>query len=147
MEDALISYQDSNIKLLLGSSAVETTESLLSGELVKEVIAQAVSMADYVIIDTPPAGMLADASIIAKYADSAVFVVRQDGVRKDRVVEAIQNLSQTGVHMAGCVLNCARAGISSSGRGKYGYSYGYGAYGYGYGRKAAERTSRRRNEE
>ena len=147
LEDALISYQDSNIKLLLGSSAVETTESLLSGELVKEVIAQAASIADYVIIDTPPAGMLADASIIAKYADSAVFVVRQDGVRKDRVVEAIQNLSQTGVHMAGCVLNCARAGISSSGRSKYGYSYGYGAYGYGYGRKAAERTSRRRNEE
>jgi len=132
LEDALISYSNNDIKMLLGSKAVESTESLLSSSKAKNVIEEAAAIADYVIIDTPPAGMLADASIIAKYSDSAVFVVRQDGVRKDRVVEAVQNLSETGVHMAGCVLNYARAGISSYGRGKYGYG-GYGSYGYGYG--------------
>ena len=93
-------------------------------------------MADYVIIDTPPIGMLADASIIAKYADSAIFVVRQDSVRKDRVVEAMQNLAQTGVHIAGSVLNYAKAGLSSYGRSKYGYSYGsYGYSSYGSSRR------------
>lgn len=141
LEDALMSYKDYDIRMLLGSSAVETTESLLSSARAKVVIKEAAAMADYVIIDTPPAGMLADASIIAKYADSAVFVVRQDSVRKDRVVEAVQNLSQTGVHMVGCVLNCARAGISSYGRSKYGYGYGYGSYGYGYGKREATRRS------
>lgn len=144
--DALISYDKSNINLLLGSSAVETIEGLLSTDKVKAVIEEAASMADYVIIDTPPVGMLADATIIAKYADSAVFVVRQDAVRKDRVVEAVQNLSQTGVHMAGCVLNYVKAGISSYGRRKYGY--GYGSYGYGYGQKSSERRyGRSRNAE
>ena len=131
LEDALVHYKEYGIRMLLGSNAIETTERLLSSSRTKNMIAQAASMADYVIIDTPPAGMLADASIIAKYADTAVFVVRQDGVRKDRVLESIQTLSQTGISIAGAVLNYARAGISSYGKGKYGYSYGYGAYGYG----------------
>lgn len=131
LEQALIPYKDTGVSLLLGSDAVESTERLLSRRRTREVIAEAAQMADFVIMDTPPAGMLADASILAKYADSAVFVVRQDSVRKDRVLEAVQNLSETGIHMAGCVLNCARAGLSSHGRSKYGYSYGYGARGYG----------------
>lgn len=134
LEDALVSYQGYNIQMLLGSKAVETTESLLSDAYVNTIMDEAVAMADFVIIDTPPTGMLADAAIIAQYADSAVFVVHQDGVRKDRVVEAIQNLSQTGIHMAGCVLNCVRAGLSTYGKGKYGYGYGYGYGGYGYGK-------------
>lgn len=136
LEEALVPYKDTGVSLLLGSDAVESTERMLSRKLTREVFAQASALADYVIIDTPPAGMLADASILAKYADSAIFIVRQDGVRKDRVLEAVQNLSETGIHMAGCVLNCARAGISSQGRSKYGYSYGYGARGYGYKRKS-----------
>lgn len=142
LKDALITYKDYNVEMLLGSRAIETTESLLSNSYVKTIIDEALAMADYVIIDTPPAGMLADASIIAKYVDSAVFVVHQDGVRKDRVVEAIQNLSQTGVHMAGCVLNCARAGITSYGK----YGYGYGGYGYGYGKRENERRSKSKEE-
>lgn len=145
LEDALMSYKDYNIRMLLGSKAVETTEGLLSSNRAKAVIEEAAAMADYVIVDTPPAGMLADASIIAKYADSALFVVRHDGVRKDRVVEAVQNLSETGVHIAGCVLNYTRAGLSSYGRGKYGYGYGYGSYGYGYGYSKRNKTEEKIN--
>ena len=142
LEQALVPYKKTGVSLLLGTSALETTERLLSKRTTQQVIEEAAASADFVIIDTPPTGMLADAAILAKYADSAVFVVRQDGVRKDRVLEAVQNLSETGIHMAGCVLNCAKAGLSSHGRSKYGYSYGHGAYGYGYGQ---ERTSRSRN--
>ncbi len=142
LEQAIVPYDETGISLLLGSDAVETTERLLSKNATADIIKEAAVLADYVIIDTPPAGMLVDASLFANYVDSALFVVRQDGVRRDRVVEAVQNLAQTGVTIAGCVLNCARAGLSSYGRGKYGYSYGYGDRGYGYGQK---RTSRDRS--
>lgn len=126
LEQALIPYQDTGVSLLLGSEAMETTERLLSRRLTEEVIREAAAMADFVIMDTPPVGMLADASILAGYAESAVFVVRQDGVRKDRILEAVQSLSETGIHITGCVLNCAKAGISSYGKDRSSYSYGYG---------------------
>ncbi len=139
-EDALIPYSHDRIVMLMGSDPIESTERILSTPIVNETIQAAAAAADFVVIDTPPCGMLADASILASYADSAVFVVRQDGVHKDRVLDAVQTLSETGVHMAGWVLNCAQSGLS--GYGKYGYGrYGYSGYGYGYGRDHGRRSS------
>lgn len=133
--DALISYKDTKLKLLLGAEPINSTEHLLTKESTKEVLAQAVKEADYVFIDTPPGGMLADASILAQYADGAIFVVRQDWVRKDRVVEAVQTMADTGIVMAGCILNAAETGLMGYGSGysRYGGYYGRGNYGYGYG--------------
>ena len=60
------------------------------------------------------------------------YVSLVQSVDSVRLLDAIQTLSETGVHMAGWVLNCAQSGLS--GYGKYGYGrYGYGGYGYGYG--------------
>lgn len=131
LSDALVPYKDTSVSMLLGADAVESTERVLSKAMTKKVIEEAAEMADFVIIDTPPTGMLADASILSHYVDSALFVVRQDAVRTDRVIEAVQNLSETGVHMIGCVLNGVQAGLTG-----YGSSYGkYGRSGYGYGQK------------
>ena len=43
-------------------------------QFIKELEAEA----DFVIIDTPPSGLLSDAAIVAQYVDGAVFVIRQD---------------------------------------------------------------------
>ena len=79
---------------------------------------------DYVIVDTPPCGMLSDASAIARMTDGAVIVVRQDATRIDRILNGVENIADTGVSLIGYVLNCTEMGITGYG---YGYGYGYGS--------------------
>ena len=49
---------------------------------------------DYIILDTPPMGMTADAEELAEYADAAVLSVRQDGVLTRDINDAIDALNQ-----------------------------------------------------
>jgi tyrosine-protein kinase Etk/Wzc len=81
---------------------------------------------DYVIIDTPPAGLVTDATIIMNYADISFAVVRAKYSRKE-FIKNIDRLSQEHSHnRMGIILNGTL--ISSE------YGYGYGAsYAYGYG--------------
>ena len=51
------------------------------------------------IVDTPPCGMLSDASAIARMTDGAVMVVRQDSARIDRILNGVENIADTGVNL------------------------------------------------
>lgn len=82
---------------------------------------------DYVILDTPPCGMLADALALAGVSDCLLYVIRQDTAPVSRVIDGLQSISCTGVRILGCVLNDAGAGFTG-----YGYGYGYGRYAYAH---------------
>ena len=102
--------------------------------------------ADYelVFIDTPPCGIISDATIIAGAADAVLYVIRQDAVLQTSIRTGINMLLETETKFAGCILNGASGGFGGygsyynyGGYHKYyrsGYSRKYG-YGYGYGTK------------
>lgn len=77
---------------------------------VKELEAEA----DFVIIDTPPSGLLSDAAIVAQYVDGAVFVIRQDYTDVDRILEGMEILSGSGAEITGCILNDVNVRTSES---------------------------------
>lgn len=85
---------------------------------------------DYVIIDTSPIGITSEPALIAQVADAAIFVIKQDMVRTNRIRSVLDALISANVPVIGCILN----GVSSGARGYgyYGYDYNYG-YGYSYG--------------
>lgn len=94
--------------------------------------------ADYVILDTPPSGILADSAGVARLADGTLYVLRSGAVEVSHIVDSLQFLSETGTPVIGCVLNDAQTGQGGYG---YGYGYGYGGYGsYGYGTYAHRKT-------
>ncbi|MBP9134077.1 MAG: polysaccharide biosynthesis tyrosine autokinase [Saprospiraceae bacterium] len=79
---------------------------------------------DYLVIDSPPVGMVTDAFLFSKYADQALFLVKHNYSYKNQVA-AIQHYADEGKFARiGLVLNDIKA--------KDGYGYGYG-FGYGYG--------------
>ena len=88
---------------------------------------------DYVIVDTPPCGVVSDSATLCRYADGIIYVVKEDYARRTQILDAINGLADRDVPIIGCAVNC----ISGSGRRYgygYGYKYGYGyRYGYGYG--------------
>lgn len=87
---------------------------------------------DYVIVDTPPIGLVIDAAIIAQKCDASLLVTEAGAVKRKLVQKAKEQLEQTDTPFLGVILNKYNVAMD-----KYG-SYGiYGAYGnYGnYGKK------------
>ena len=83
---------------------------------------------DYIILDTPPMGMTANAEELAEYADAAVLSVRQDGVLTRDINDAIDALNQKEEKVIGCVFGNVYPGFGERIGNSYGYGYGYGTY-------------------
>ena len=94
----------------------------------QDIIDRLKKQTDLIILDTPPSAMLADAEMVVKYADAAVYVVMCDYARSQYVQKGISELAETGIDIKGVILNAGRE-ASSSGYGGYGYSsYGKSKY-------------------
>lgn len=134
--------KDGKLTLLLGEPEERTDISLLGSRRMREMIAELKSMADVVILDTAPAQLLADASLMARFVDAALYVIRYDYTKMYKIREGIQSLAMSKIKMLGYVFNCDR----NSGDGKYGYGYGYGYRHYGsYGHYGRYRDTGKRD--
>lgn len=99
---------------------------LLAKKEVQDLLIKLRSRYDYIIIDTPPVGIVSDALTLMNLADITVFLVRENYSKK-AYLKTINELHESGKANNLCILlNDAGANL------KYGYGYGYGYHGYGY---------------
>lgn len=56
----------STAKVLAGSTPIQDTSAVLSGKNMRQFVKELEAEADFVIIDTPPSGLLSDAAIVQK---------------------------------------------------------------------------------
>jgi len=122
--------------LSTGGTTPESTEKLAMDQM-RAIIEKARGEFDYVILDTPPARVVADCISLAPYMDGLVYSIRYDYARVAQINETLDEIANAGIRVVGSVLTMAasealisRNGYSSAYRrpGKY-----YGGYGYGYG--------------
>lgn len=96
---------------------------LLMSERLTELIQSLQKTFDYVIIDTPPVGLVSDALLLNQLVDTALFIVRY-GKTKTNQLEIIDEIAQSQkLPRPYIVFNAVKNGISAN--GKYGYQYGY----------------------
>lgn len=129
-EEAMTKFEVSDDKymmILFGGESNTEDAALLGSKRMKSLIHAFEQQADIVILDTAPAELLADASVMARYVDAALYVVCYDYTKMQKIREGVQALDMSGIHMCGYVFN----GDKKADRGRYGYGYGYG---YGYSR-------------
>lgn len=86
---------------------------------------------DYIVIDTPPNDVVSDAMALCRCANCVLYVIRQDHVQRNQVINSIASMHAKGVVIDGCIFNGVPKFHRQYG---YGYRYGYG-YGYDYGNK------------
>ena len=113
--DAIKYIEKYKMFVLAGDESITDPTEMLSNAKTGEFIAAAREKFDYIIIDTPPIGIVADAAICAKYTDSSIFVIREDVFPVPAILEAVSDLTQGGTDLAGCVYNI------STDRSKGGY--------------------------
>jgi capsular exopolysaccharide synthesis family protein len=105
---------------------------LIASEAFELFMQEVNSTYDYVIIDTPPLGLISDGFTIAKFVDVNIVVVRQDYSLKPMMPVLGDYVRSNRLQRVGIVVNDI-APQRGYGQG-YGYAYGYG-YGYAYGSK------------
>jgi capsular exopolysaccharide synthesis family protein len=116
-----------NLDLVSGGPVPPNPSELLLTDHFGALIKEALTVYDYIIIDTPPLAIVTDAFVLSKYADHTIFVVRQNFTQR-ALLRDIHDLFASGkLKNISIVLN----DISKTG---FGYGYGYG-YGYSYGKK------------
>ena len=82
---------------------------------------------DLILLDCPPVDVVADASIIAKWADMTIFVIRAGNIEREMLPTVEEYYQEKKFNNMTMLLNGTMA------QGRYGYHrYGYN-YGYGYG--------------
>lgn len=100
-------------------------EMILSDRM-KEMIDELKKKYDYIILDTPPVGLVSDALELAQYCDVTLYIVRQNFTKKDMITLLNNRVKRGELQNTSIILN----GFQN--KAKYGAGYGYG-YGYGYG--------------
>lgn len=104
-EEVKIRCRDTQLCVIAGTKSLSSTQQILGTGKIAEIIKQLEKEADLVIVDTPPAGILSDAAMLASCVDGGVFVVRQDFADVRILTEGIRELSEAGMEFAGCILN------------------------------------------
>lgn len=121
----LLEVPGTTLKLLAGDTTKDAR--LTNSRKLRALVAELRGQADYVILDTPPCGLMTDSVNVARLADCALYVLGAGKAEVSSILDGLQFLGESGVEILGCVLNGVQAG------GGYGYGYRYGGYGYGYG--------------
>ena len=123
LEEAVFHHDELDIDILFGERSTKNAADVLSSRKMDELLREARSKYDFVIIDAPPVLIVPDARVLSQFVDAILFVVKWDSTHHHQVEEAVRSFEEGKIE--GLVLNQ----IDPNGFKRYGYNYGYG-YGY-----------------
>jgi tyrosine-protein kinase Etk/Wzc len=81
-----------NLSLITAGPIIPNPAELMESGVLDELINNLKTTYDYVIIDTTPVGIVADATLMMKYASKILFVIRNNFTSKDIFINAISTL-------------------------------------------------------
>lgn len=115
-----------NVTVLPSGPMTPNPSELLGSARMREILGGLRDRFDVVLMDSPPALVVTDASVLGMLADGLVIVARAGKTRIGELLATTTELAQTGRPIAGLVLN--RVGTRDAGHDHYHqYGWGYGA--------------------
>ncbi|MDD3723013.1 MAG: polysaccharide biosynthesis tyrosine autokinase [Lutibacter sp.] len=130
-----------NLDVIVAGLVPPNPSELLIGAATDELINSLKENYDYIILDTPPIGLVSDAVELLKYADSTLYIVRQMYSQKGMLKMINEKYSKEEISNISIVLNDFTMKLSHYGYGNhYGYGYGYGKYADRYGNEEAPKS-------
>ncbi len=138
LEEVLAQTNISRLHMIVAGPVPPNPAELLEGKRFGELIKAAREVYDYIIIDTPPVGVIIDSVIVAKQCDGIAMVIAADEVSYKFSQKAKSQLEVAGCRILGAILN--KVDLRRNGRygsryynkyyrKYYGSYYGAGTYG------------------
>lgn len=122
IDDIVLPTSVTNLDFVPAGPAAPNPAELINSERTAELIEKLKEMYDYIIIDSAPAGILTETSILMKYADLNVLIVRLNKTIKEAFRGTIKSLYQNKIQNISIIINDIYADRESY---KYGYDKKY----------------------
>jgi tyrosine-protein kinase Etk/Wzc len=124
-----------NLFLISSGPIPPNPAELLSNGRIETLINVYRETFDYILIDTPPVGLVTDAMILGPYVDACFYLVRHEVSQKQNLT-ILNDLKKFDKFKS---LNVIFNGVNYKNSQEYRYGYGYG-YGYGKGYYTEDKT-------
>ena len=142
LEDCIFTTQYPGLEILFSGKYPPNPVEILNGRYFSKLIEKVRSVYDYVIIDTPPLGMVIDTAVIAVHCDGVILVIGNNHIRYRDARNVVNQIEKSGCNILGVVLNNA----SSDRKGYYSSKKNYGYY-YRGSKKQEAYTANKKPEE
>lgn len=103
--DAIGHLEKYKVDILLSGSIPPNPVELLSKSNFADIIKSVENEYDYIIIDTPPVGVVTDAAVLSQFVDGVILVVGQGLANQQQINKAKTSLSNVKANVIGAVLN------------------------------------------
>lgn len=123
--DAIYSYTPGGYDVMLSGPIPPNPTELFSHKRTEELFNTLKETYDYILIDTPPVGIVSDAVTVSRYTDGAVFVVRHNFGDKDLVKGSLKKLEASKVRILGAIVNDYDVSKDLHASSSYEYQYHY----------------------
>jgi receptor protein-tyrosine kinase len=115
LDDVIWSLPDSPVDLLPAGPPPPNPAALLGSAAFSDVDSEIRAAYDFVVYDTPPLSVAADASLVAATAEGVVLVVDSRRTQRKLVLQAVDQLRRSHATILGVVVNRVDAGDYGSG--------------------------------
>jgi len=133
LDDVIHPTDVPNLSLVASGKFPPNPAELLGSPRMQEILQEAKSRFDVVLLDSPPLLAVTDAAVLATMVDGVVLVIRTGRTKRDAVRRALGHIRSVRGRLLGAVLNDVdmRSGAYYGSYGHYYYSY------YGKERRSA----------
>lgn len=122
VEDAIV--KDSKMEgldLILSGPIPPNPVELLGSRSMKKFLELEEEKYDYIILDTPPVGILTDAAVLSVSTDGVILIIDQGTTKREEIQAAIHKIEHVGGYIIGAVLNRVKLNSKHDYKSYYGY--------------------------
>jgi capsular exopolysaccharide synthesis family protein len=119
-EDIISHSNIENLDVIPAGQVPPNPSELIASDRTDELFRKLKEEYDYIVLDTPPVGLVTDAFLLVKYSSTNLFVVRHNYTSKRMFQTLISNLNQKNIRNVNIIVNDIK--LKTKG---YEYQYGY----------------------
>jgi len=129
VKNLLVESGVDNLQLIIGKNCYSSSTERINSKQMQMLLDDCSKMADYVIIDSPPAGLLGDAEVLAQKAGNVLLVAKQNYMLAEDINEVLDSFRSRNSKVLGVIMNGVISFSNASSSGYYGVYGRYGKYG------------------
>jgi capsular exopolysaccharide synthesis family protein len=97
-----------NLHVITSGVSSQNHSEQLRSERIAEILKILEKKADVIIIDSPPALLTADTTVLANRADGVILVIRAEKSKGRAIKQTLIDLQVSNAHLVGCIFNQAQ---------------------------------------
>jgi tyrosine-protein kinase Etk/Wzc len=121
LEEIIIKTDAPNLDIISSGQIPPNPIALLASKKTQDLIRELRKQYDYIIIDTPPYGLLTDSFLLMDHADINLFITRLNYTKKNVLAASIEDIEAKNIDNLYLLINGEKNEMFSYGYGKYPY--------------------------